>query len=92
LEARRKASEESLSTFQYDHDDVEFAPRPASDGAVAEFTLGHRRKLTAADLNKPLPPVALNVPFKIQIDSTFSWNKLGSVSYSPGSSRVQSGV
>jgi hypothetical protein len=53
----------------------------------------HKRTLTPADLNKPLPPVLVRVPFKIQVDRTFSWNKLdGRRTASVGSSATDSKV
>ncbi|OIW33761.1 hypothetical protein CONLIGDRAFT_677512 [Coniochaeta ligniaria NRRL 30616] len=88
LAARKKASEESFSSFRYG--DVESLAQVPSEKAEVEFKPGHTRKLTPADLNKPLPPVVMKVPFKIKVDRSFSWDKLGSVSGSLGSSRVQS--
>lgn len=88
LAARKKASEESFSSFRYG--DVESVGQGLSEKAEVEFKPGHTRKLTPADLNKPLPPVVMKVPFKIKVDRSFSWDKLGSVSGSLGSSRVQS--
>lgn len=84
LAAKKKASEESFATFQ--RDDVESVAREPM------LHPGHARKLTPADLNKPLPPVLMKVPFKIAVDRSFSWDKLGSVRGSTDSSRVQSGM
>lgn len=94
LAAKKKAaSEESLSTFWYD--DVEAsaaAGQSPKEVGQSDSKPGHKRKLTSADLNKPLPPVLMKVPFKIEVDRSFSWNRLGSVRGSLGSSRVESGM
>ncbi|KAH8909986.1 hypothetical protein BR93DRAFT_925001 [Coniochaeta sp. PMI_546] len=90
LAARKKASEESLSSFH--NGDIESVAAGPPGNVEPEFKPGHNRKLTPADLNKPLPPVLIKVPFKIEVDRSFSWDKLGSASGSLRSSRVQSEI
>lgn len=89
LAARKKGSETSLSSFEYGVDAQSVAPGPPEKTAL-EFKPSHSRKLTPADLNKPLPPVLIKVPFKITVDRSFSWDKLDSARGSLGSSRVRS--
>lgn len=93
LEIKKKASEESFRTTVRPDDVEESAALvPVVAEAAPRSQPGHARKLTPADLNKPLPPVLMTVPFKIKVDRTFSWDKLGSVRGSLASSRVQSGM
>ncbi|KAB5570724.1 integral membrane protein [Coniochaeta sp. 2T2.1] len=92
--ARKKASQESFWTFRHSRGDVESQSQvQVAETQHPEFKPGHKRKLTPADLNKPLPPVVMNVPFKIAVDRTFSWDKLRSprAGGSVGGSTVASG-
>jgi hypothetical protein len=62
----------SLATTVHDEESVLQVP---VEEVSREYQPGHRRQLTWEDLNKPLPPVLVRVPFKIKVDQSFTWDE-----------------